>query len=616
MHTLRRLVCALVLAVLLPFIASGADVLTEVPSDALGFVVMHNLTAVEGKIDRLSSITHRTLPRPLAFLKAVAGISEGINSNGDFLLAFFPDAGDGQIQFCVWIPISDYDQFRKSVRGTESQPIAIATVAGENVILARHNDWVLIMDPEQRTRLTELATNTSSSTVVPNWKEWIEANDITCVAFATGLHQIGDWLGGDEAEHADDNPFGSLDSSQHQPDSQLVAFNGSPREMLQSVRQQFQKWLAAAPETAATLQQVPVAACGIRVDKDNNAALSFRAALDRDLAGELVDSTSPGQQSLPFSDYAGGGFAMQGAGAVSRAVLSAVATTYLRRSVADLKTEERTELQPEAVKQLEEAVEQAVAEVHGIHLLSQPGEKPQPVYTNEFVTLRVTSAKKFVEHASEVMRLWNTANRDAKGSTRLVFDVEETKVRQHAANHYSLDVAALDGGVALPEVRQAMERLFGAGGKLQAWVVTVDDNTVLIAISTPEQVTALVSVLEKKQPIDWKSPDFTQANALLPADASWRMFVDLHRYVEWQNREMAAMHGVPVIGARPAIDFSASPPVGISFAIRDNELRCDFVAPVDTVAAAAGYFEQKQRSSQRVRPRIVAPRPAIAPVPK
>ncbi len=617
MQTRRLFVQALVLVTLLPFAAVGADILAEVPSDALGFVVVHDLATLEGKIERLSSVTGRNLPRPLTFLKAMAGVSEGVDSNGDFLLAFFPDAGDGQIQFCVWLPIRDYDQFLKSVRGTESRPIAAATLAGENVIIARHNDWALIMDPEQRTRLADLASSTPSSTVIANWKDWIASNDVTGVAFSTGLHQFSDWLSGDDPEHADENPFGSLNNPRHQRGFQLVAFNGSPKEILQSTRQQFQEWLAAAPEMAAALQQVPVAACGIRVDKDNNAAFSFRAAMDRDLAGELADSTPTRHQELPFSGYAGGGFAMQAAGHVSRSLLSAVGTTYLRRTVADLKAEERTELRADALKQMEEAIEQAAAEVNGVHLLSQPGEKPQPVYTNEFATLRVTSAKKFVDHAGEVMRLWNTANRDAKGGTRLVFDVEETKIGQHAAQHYSLDVAALDGGVALPEIRQAMERLFGPGGKLQAWVVTVDDNTVLVAIATPDQVTALANVLDKKQPIEWKSPDFAQTNALLPAEASGRMFVDLHRYVDWQNRETAAMNSTPIIGAKPTVDFPTSPPVGVAFGIRASEAWCDVVAPVDTLAAASRFYEQKQRSPvPRLRSRVVAPRPAIAPMPR
>ena len=93
------------------------------------------------------------------------------------------------------------------------------------------------------------------------------------------------------------------------------------------------------------------------------------------------------------------------------------------------------------------------------------------MYTNNFFVLRVESAAKFVEQAKEVMRLWNKANRDAKGGTHMLFDSEDTKIGEISATQYSMDVAALDGGAVVPEVRQAMERLFGPGGKLRIWIV-------------------------------------------------------------------------------------------------------------------------------------------------
>ena len=139
-----------------------------------------------------------------------------------------------------------------------------------------------------------------------------------------------------------------------------------------------------------------------------------------------------------------------------------------------------------------------------VAVLSQPGEQPQPVYTNNFMVLRVESATSFAEQANEVMRLWNKANRDAKGGTHMVFDVDETKVGEHAATQYGLDVAALDGGAVMPEVRQAMEKMFGAGGKLRVWIVPTDENTVLLATATAEQVAAAVKLLERKQPMDWR----------------------------------------------------------------------------------------------------------------
>lgn len=611
MPSLRYFVCAVTLAILWPVAASRAELLADVPSDALGFVLAHDMAAIDAKIDQLSSMLRRNLLRPLKFLKDVAGVNEGVNVHGDFLLALFPDAGDGRLQFCVWVPVSDFDRFLQSIHATGTQMPAAATIAGEDLIVARHNGWALIMDPEQRSRLSDLAAGTNSPAALTNWKDWIHSNDITFVALSPGVHQLLDWLGNDNAEDSSNSPFSSNMQRQVVPGRPAAVASGGLIDMLRNARLQSEKWLAVAPELTQALQQVPAIACGMRLDSQGNASASFRAALDRDLASELMGTSSQRAQ-LPISSYGGGGFAIYGAGNISPSALATIAATYVRRTAADLRGEERTELNSDTLKRLEEAVEQAATGVRSIAFVNQPGLQPQPVYTNNFVTLRVESTKKFVERSSEVVRLWNKANRDAKGETHLVFDIEETKVADHPATQYSLDVAALDGGVTLPEVRQAMERLFGPGGKLRAWVVNVNDDTVLLATATPDQVTAAVKNLEKKQPIDWKMSEVAEPNALLPADSNWRMFIDFHHYVDWSHRELAAMHDVPVIGGRPAVEFPTAPAVGIAGGVRDSELWCDATVPIGTLTAAAQYIEKKQTVTRRGRTRIVAP----APVPK
>ena len=52
------------------------------------------------------------------------------------------------------------------------------------------------------------------------------------------------------------------------------------------------------------------------------------------------------------------------------------------------------------------------------------------------------------------MRLWNKANRDADGETKLIFATEETKLGDRAARQYTLDFATMLGGPAVPEIRQ------------------------------------------------------------------------------------------------------------------------------------------------------------------
>jgi hypothetical protein len=182
-------------------------------------------------------------------------------------------------------------------------------------------------------------------------------------------------------------------------------------------------------------------------------------------------------------------------------------------------------------------------------------------------------------------------NRDAQSGTRMVFDIEEMKLGNRDATQYSLDVANLDGMPVIPEIRQAMERFFGPGGKLRMWVVPVDEKQVLLAAATQTQVTAALEAIDRQQVLDWNRADTAAANKLLPREAAMRLFLSPHGQSEWHRRQMEAMNGA-VIGGPVRREFPNSPPIGFSVSILENELRVDAAVPRET-SEAAGEVHKK-----------------------
>src|SRR5437588_10417085 len=131
-------IALLVLLLLAPSASRGADVLTQVANDALGFVVVRNLNGMDGKIKGVSAELRKEVFSPLAFLKGVTNIQDGLDPNGDFLLVVYKDTGDdnSQVRFGVWLPVADYARFVKSIRATSSDGVAAATIAGEDLLIA------------------------------------------------------------------------------------------------------------------------------------------------------------------------------------------------------------------------------------------------------------------------------------------------------------------------------------------------------------------------------------------------------------------------------------------------------------------------------------------------
>ncbi len=590
----------LTLFVLTAGVARGADVLEEVPGDALGFVILHNLAEVDAKVERLGSALNRDLPQPLGFLKDFTGVGDGLDPHGDFLLALVPavDEHDAQPKFCVWLPVADYDQLINSVGAAPGEGIAAVTIAGEDLLVARRGDWALVMDPDDRSRMTKmLAAPSSPPPQVAVWKQWIKQNDITIVAFSMGVHQIRRWLEGGasgvgpKSATDSDDLFGSADDDNPQDSFAAARGRRTPRGIAGELQSELQKWAAASPELVSAIDKAAAIGSSIRLDAAGNAIVDLRVVLNKQLASPSAAKTA---SDLPPTLYDGGGFVVNAAGRIPRHAMSIMASAYVRRVVADIQTEDRTKLDEAAVRLLQQAAAVAAGDIRSANMLTQPGDQSQPVYVNDFAVLRVSSSTEFIGHANEVMRLWNKANRDAQGDTKLIFDVEDVKFGGRTATQYSVDMAAMTDLPVVPEVRQVMEKLFGPGGKLRLWIVPADDATVLLAVATPEQVATALKMLDRKRPVDWGTKKISEVNHLLPADADWRLFFNPHDYYQWLRRQTDALVGVPVIGGPLVKDFPASPPLGVAGGIRGSELWIEAAAPAETIKGAGVFVAKKK----------------------
>jgi hypothetical protein len=598
-HQMRRVVLILLL-LFAPGKVRAADILQEVPNDVLGFVAVHHLGTVDAKAKWLSLELRNNAFSPLAFLKTVTNVQDGLNLEGDFLLAVYPDPrGDkSHLRFGVWLPVADYARFSKSIGANSLDGISTVTIAGEDLLVARRGEWALVMDTDQRERMTQLVAASASPPVSPQiakWKKWIDTNDITVIANTSGVRELLSWADdangdGKTGDESSDDVFGARNAQKR--GRQLVA-SGANRAAPQGVAgllDEYRKWTAASPAIAHTIEQANMIGCGVRIDVDGNnsgsAFVGMRVAFNDGFDVEPIDAKA----SVPNWIRDNGDFAVAGAGRLPKAVIETLSSAYLQTLAADLKKEEHTELDEESLQQLNESVEQAAGEIQAAVVLAQPGAQSPPVYTNNFVAVRVSSTADFLNRTAEVMRLWNKANRDADGETKLIFATEEIKIGELTARQYSLDFASMLGGPAVPEVRQAMEKLFGPGGKLRLWVVPADEHTVLLAQATPEQVATALKAFDRKQPVDWKGGELSKCNRLLPADSDWRVFVDPHRYNDWEQRQAVAITGVPVIGGPLVKPFRDCPPIGIAGGVRNQELWIDAVALAPTLKSAYDFL--------------------------
>jgi hypothetical protein len=573
----------------------AADVLEQVPPEALGFVIINDLAKTDVKVAQLVERLNLPYMPPLVFLKAVTGIDKGLNENGQFLFAMLPGpSGDNSSpQFAVWLPVADYDVLLKSLQATSAEGISGISVADEDLLVAKRGDWALIMDPQQRERMTQLLAEAPNPPAeIKPWAEWIRAHDAAAVAMRAGTIAILDWAllpqprtqnDADELQPSEDI-FGQVEE-EVQP---FAAADDAPQpsaSIFDPIRIAIQPSVDRSPELRAWLKQVSLVGCAVRLDDEGNAQTSFRAAVPT--ANANIPAIQP---ALPNSMRPGSTFVVTGGGQLPASMLNLLATTYARELLHELKQEEKLDIDKDTAAQFVHAMQTAAANIQS-WTIAAPLEDGQGVYTNNFLVVRTASEKTLVGHVAEVMQHWNTMHREAKKGTRLLFDIEDTKIGQHAATQYSIDIALTEGMPELPEIRQMMERFFGPGGKLRVWVVSIDDQTVLLAAATADQVATAVELLDRKQPANWSDPPFTIANGLLPPESHARLFLSAHGYNARHRKESEIMTG-EVFGAPPPKPFPPSPPLGASLTVHENELRLDAAVPVDLIRLT-GVFLKK-----------------------
>jgi hypothetical protein len=577
----------------------AADVLQNVPHDALGFAVIKNLSATDMKVGKLLAKFNAQYPSPLVFLEAVTGIREGLESQGDFMLAMLPPNGGRDLvpQYCVWLPVTDYDRLLTLLEAAPGDPVSVIRIAGEDLLIARQGAWAVLMDPDQRPRMEQLLKDDKKlPAAVAAWKSWIEDNDVAVVMLHSGIEQVLDWSAhppksnDPDADESDDDLFGQLEEPD-QDDAFVAApvAEPLPNPLNDRLRREIHKWIVRAPKVKELVMHAEAIAAAGNLDEAGNASVSVRLKPSNE---RRFDLTSNPDTTLPPTLFEKGEFILHGAGHLPSSLMATFASAYCRRTLDDLKANDRIELDDELAAQFGESLVTAASDITAWSIAHQPGDLKTGVYNNSFLVLRVPSTRTFLEHAANAMDRWNTMHRESDNETKYVFDIEATTIGVREATQYLLDIGETGGIPALPEMRQLMEKFFGPGGKMRMWLVPVDEQIVLLGAGTPEQVAAALEALERREQIDWNGSAFVAANKLLAQTVDWRVFFSPRGYYDWKRREAEAMNnGMPVIGAKPAKDFPASPPIVLFGNTRDNELKVNAAVTAETIKAAGAYFK-------------------------
>ena len=552
-------------------------VLEYLPEDALGFAMVQDLSDFNGKAEKLIEIFEVPFPAPLTFVQFATGLSDGLNLEGDLLMALLPGPSNSPApQPMVLLPVDDYSKFSASVNGDETGEICRVTVAGEEVLIAKQGPFAVLMNVEHRETL-EVMLGLEPSPVVDlkSIDSWIEGNDVTAAIMPEGVKQL---LGQANA---------GIDAQQERYTEQF----SEDDEDFQEVAKQIENSLAMTRWLLTLLEdEVKMAAVGLAIDEQLNVRLADRVLLHE--TGTLakakqleVDSKSllAGYADQLYVFAAGGPFPENAANSLAQFSIRMMNSMSAAYGLEDLSEEKWDELET-AYREMMQGMKHST----GIML---PGEEGQPLFSNIYGITKVTNANDMLDTYRRAMETWNEIMSHSTSDILLQYEITPTTLDGNKACELVLDVAGAAQAPGVPTFNWLLESMFGEDGKLRQMMVAVDKELMVYGMADKSQLTAMIAKVKEGETSLNENKQVQVTAKLLSERAPWKVFINPTGSMKWVgrfvNEFLANLNGQ----TQEIPDFPVCPPIGISVNLADARFEGEMVWSHKTLKALAEYIK-------------------------
>ena len=450
-----------------PASAAELAILKAVPADASAVAIINHLDAAEAKLAKLvATVGRATAPGIREAFEILPEIKEGVDEKGTAAVVKLrkSDGPDAAVDTVFFLPMKDYKWLvANSVPEHRDEPISEIHAAGRVLSICHKGDFAAIVEGAGESQHKLLQHVLDDSTGI-----------------ATKLASLTDWIG----EH----------------DVSLVATSGAIKYELEGLRKSLQAMkttMAATKQTAAAVgmfgsldsfleqagREITTFGVGARVDDDGGLRIDSRAVWKPDGQFAATAKKIPLPSGIPMAGLPAGPFLFAFDGEMPEALSQSLMGFSLDVLKAAAKGDGGKELTPEQTQKIKEMMArskevglQSMAMVMGV---PQPGES---MYGGTVAILRVADAHKYLDNyeksLADLRELQKILNNPLIGNQ----EVKKVTVEGLAGLEVTVDMsqaAAAAGGN--PMQKKMMESLFGADGKLKAYLAAADDKTVVMA---------------------------------------------------------------------------------------------------------------------------------------
>jgi hypothetical protein len=571
-------------------VAAGSDVteaLQLVPNEALGAIVVSNLSALDGKLTKAAAAMGAHVGSHLDMVKGMLGIQEGLDERRAAIAVVLPSVAEGSpLPFATLaVPVTDYDKFIGNfpTAGLEDGFSRVAMVHGGDDTGAAHTLWAikkdkyaLLMFPyalagesdeaqvEMRKKLKKLLVDRKAemSPEMAKTKDWLAKQDVGTVMTTAGVQQaMGAAKGGLQQLKA------------------ALELNANLRDVAGNL---------AVYETAFSWieKEVSQLLVGLRIDDDSTVRLASRANLAGSGEWKAFASSLAPLGDKPLSGLPGGPFAGAFEGSFSGSRLGFLSDVSLQMMKASAAQSGESQLTDHDWKRLGESMAKSMEGLRSMSVVVGVPKEGETLYAAMGAFAKVADSAKYLDNYAESINALNEVSEKSKSPMLGKYETKKIELEGLPTLEVTVDftdmLASVEQQVGRSDAMKAyMEFLVGKTGKMTGYVQAVDKTTVVLAWSDKASLIRTKAALSS--PAEGLAGDagVKSTLALMPKGCQWMVLVSPPGLASVVKSVVQAF-GLP--GDRLP-DFGAMPPLGVSVKLEKDSLEKELVLPGKTLEA-------------------------------
>jgi hypothetical protein len=202
--------------------------------------------------------------------------------------------------------------------------------------------------------------------------------------------------------------------------------------------------------------------------------------------------------------------------------------------------------------------------------------------------MRAKNAKQFLENYEAAIREMAEIGKQAK-HPMFSYDVERIEIEGAAGLKLSMDMKPYFAQQEQPPeaaamMEKMMELMVGSGGKLDAYMTSADEETILGTYVSKERLVETVKSFREGKPQLADDPLVAKTAAMLPKGAHGVLFWSPKGTLAFVSQAVGAI-APEAAGQIP--EFPETPPLGLAVMLAAGSIDTDFVVPAEVMESVA-----------------------------